>query len=118
MPLPFADPAEVAPPGTTRIQVYVGPGTPFEGPNGRAIAEFTTGLGRTILLVEGPEPVPWTKPMDLPFGPEVTLVRPFSRGIRPRCAVVSVDEYRWIMPADTPEEGLRALVSRNGGKAE
>ena len=35
--------------------------------------DFPDGTSYTILLVEAGEPVPWTKPIDLPYDPEKPL---------------------------------------------
>ncbi len=114
MPKTYAYPGGSLPDGLTRFQVYVGPGAAFEGPGGIRPEEFTDGLARTILVVQGAEPVPWTKPIDLPFGPEVVLVRPHERG--GYYHVVMADASVASLPADTPEETLRALITRNGGE--
>jgi hypothetical protein len=58
------------PPGHTHYQVFVGPGTPFavaEGPHRKR--EFPNGLSAALLVTEGAESVPWTKPEDLRYSP-------------------------------------------------
>ncbi len=114
MPKVYADPDEPLPAGLTRFQVYVGPGAAFESTRQVRPEEFTDTTHRTILVVQGAEPVPWTKPIDLPFGPEVVLVRPHDR--RGYYHVVGADAILHRLPADTPEETLRALITRNGGE--
>jgi hypothetical protein len=114
MPRTFAEEWDNPPSGLTRFQVYVGPGTAFEGNDGHGVREITDGTNRTVLVVEGEEAVPWTKPADLPFGPEVVLVRPHKRG--GFCIVVAADASIHRIAADTPEETLRALITRNGGE--
>ena len=58
----------------TYIQVFVGPGTPFD-PKAkcRIIEADTKGDDIPILIVEAAEPVPWTKPEDIPFDPNAPL---------------------------------------------
>jgi Protein of unknown function (DUF1559) len=113
-PATFADDKDDPSTGLTRFQVYVGPGTAFEGKEGHAVNEIADGTSRTVLVVEGEEAVPWTKPADLPFGPEVVLVRPHKRGSH--YLVVSADASVHKVPADTPEETLRALITRKDGE--
>ncbi len=51
----------------TYFQVFVGAGTAFEGSKGTTLDDFPDGPERTLLVVEAADPVPWTKPMDLPY---------------------------------------------------
>ena len=101
--------------GLTRFQVYVGPDTAFENPQGHTLTDFANGTNNTMLITEGEQRVPWTKPVDLPFGPEVVLVRPHVRNIqsRPGSWVLRADGSCRLVPADTPEETLRAFITRS-----
>jgi len=117
LPAVFADASFKRFDGLTRFQVYVGPGTAFDRPDGAAVF-FRDGAAKTVLITEGEQRVPWTKPIDLPFGPEVVLVRPHVRDL---CTgkgswVLSVDGEVHAVPVDCPEEVLRALITRNGGE--
>jgi WD40 repeat protein/tRNA A-37 threonylcarbamoyl transferase component Bud32 len=61
---------------TTPFQVLVGPDTPF--PPDRPLtypAGFHDGTSNTILVAEAAEPVPWTKPADLPYDTNKPLPR-------------------------------------------
>ncbi len=57
--------------GETYYQVFSGEGSPF-GPMKipRLPASFPDGLSRTGLVFEAGEPVVWTKPADMDFGPK------------------------------------------------
>src|SRR5207253_2180467 len=72
MPVAFGDPTRYRlPPTHTRLQVFVGPGTPFEIAEGpRLKGDFPDGLDQTILIAEGAVAVPWTKPADLDYSPD------------------------------------------------
>jgi hypothetical protein len=62
------------PTGHTRFQIFVGPGTPFavaEGPHRKR--DFPNGLSNALLVTEGAESVPWTKPDDLSYPPDGPL---------------------------------------------
>src|SRR5262245_46018571 len=52
---------------TTYIQVITGVGTPFELGRTVKLTDFRRGSSNTILIMEGAEPVVWTKPEDIPF---------------------------------------------------
>jgi hypothetical protein len=114
----YTDPDHDRSDGLTRFQVYAGPGSAFEAPRPHNLAEFVNGPDKTLLVTEGEQRVPWTKPMDLPFGPDVILVRPFERyrGNRPAFLAVAADACCHIVATATPEETLRALITRNGNK--
>jgi hypothetical protein len=138
MPRSYAAPGSKAsriPPYHTALHVFVGKGTAFEersGPMGTVGSEqgtvgsfkpaiglkipddFPDGTENTLLFVEAGEPVPWTKPQELPYDPDRPLPELqglFRAGFR-ACTVAG--PYRFIRK-DTPEETLRALISRNGG---
>jgi hypothetical protein len=59
------------PPNTTYIHVFVGKDTPFEPGKRISLTDFKrAGTANTLLLVEGGEPVPWSKPADIEFDPD------------------------------------------------
>jgi hypothetical protein len=114
MPVQYADGDPQQSNGQTRAQVYIGPGTAFESPRGHARPDFTGGPGKTVLVVEGQELVPWTKPVDLAFGPQVVFVRPHKRGLeKPYYLVLAADCTVHSVPVGTPGDTLRALITRN-----
>ncbi len=83
MPEVFATPVSPARPGMTRIRVFEGPGTLFNGIRGTRIEEMTDGTSNTVALVTAREAVPWTKPGDLAYGQGKPLGLDFSdeRGV-------------------------------------
>jgi hypothetical protein len=98
----------------TVCHVFVGRGAAFEGREGlRYPEDFPDGTANTILVVEAGEPVPWTKPADLPYEPDQPL--PDLRGIFKDGFRVGLADgsVRWVR-RDTNEATLRAAVTRNG----
>jgi hypothetical protein len=83
MPLAYVHPAEGKPkvPYGTYYQVFVGGGAIFEaGPNRKPLtlkqiddAQKGRGTSNTLLVIEAANPVPWTKPEDLPYAPDQPL---------------------------------------------
>src|SRR5262245_15901791 len=78
LPKVYAPPISGKPakPYTTYYQVFTGPDTVFNPKAtfqrggltfGARIATITDGTSNTILAVEGAQPVPWSKPEDLPY---------------------------------------------------
>src|SRR5439155_13938759 len=57
-------------PHTTFYQAFVGPGAAFEDGMKVKLTNFFDGTSNTLMVAEAAEPVPWTKPDDLPFDPK------------------------------------------------
>ena len=99
----------------TYYQALVGPGALFDGEEGTKIADITDGPGSTIMAVEGAEPVPWTKPQDLPYDREKPLPKvggQFEDGFYAALA----DGAALFISKKVDAETLRALITRNGGE--
>ncbi|MCU0704419.1 MAG: DUF1559 domain-containing protein [Fimbriiglobus sp.] len=104
-----------APPDHTMLKVFVGPGTPFEpGKTVKLADDFPDGLENTFLFVEASDPVPWTKPDDIPFDPKQPVkLRGMFRTLFRGCTADT--RYRYI-PYDADPTAIRAAVTRNGGE--
>jgi hypothetical protein len=117
----------IDPPGLTRYQVFIGPGTAFER-EGLTWYDFPDGLANTLLVVEAGEPVPWSKPADLAYDPEKPLPPlggVFSKPVKVVCYEVRrqlgftacfADGTTRFISSKTDEATLRALITRNGGE--
>ena len=104
------------PPNHTVLKVFVGPGTPFEpGVKLTLKDDFPDGTSNTLLFVEAGDPVPWTKPDDIPFDPNQPIK---LRGLfRTGCRSGAADGTAYYMiPPDCDEAVLRASITRNGGE--
>lgn len=87
--------------GQTFYQGFDGPDAPFwAGKQPKFPASFPDGTSNTIALVEGGEPVTWTKPADLPFDPTGDL---------PKLGGVYGDEF-WVGMCDG---SVRLAVTRH-----
>jgi len=99
----------------TYYQVFHGPGAAFEGQRPLRITTFTDGTSNTILIVEGADAVPWTKPADLAFDPKKPLPKVgamFKDAFLAALADGSVHKLKKTVKENT----LRALITRNGGE--
>jgi hypothetical protein len=77
------------------------------------LQDFSDGLDKTILVVEAGEAVPWTKPDELPFGPDVPLpMLGRGHGFQAVMADTTVAFINEKVSATT----CRALITRNGIK--
>jgi hypothetical protein len=111
--VPPAGRARRMPPHHTVIHVFVGKGAAFEGRQGVPFSDFSDGTSQTLLVVEAGEPVPWTKPGDIPFdadGPLPDLRGLFDFGFRAAMGDGSNRDIRKEMS----EKTLQALITRNG----
>jgi hypothetical protein len=99
----------------TYYQGFVGEGAVFEGKEGIRMAEIRDGTSNTLLVVEGGEPVPWTKPQDLSFDRRKPL--PKLGGLFPEIFYAALcDGSVHGLKKKLDEQTLRALITRNGGE--
>ena len=114
-------------PGLTRYEVFVGPGTAFEQ-DGLTWDDFPDGRANTVLVVEAGQPVPWTKPADLPYDPDKPLpplggvyAKPYhflgyEVGRTPGFNACFADGTTRFLSGKTDEKTVRSLITRNGGE--
>jgi hypothetical protein len=102
------------PPDHTICHVFVGRQAAFEGKEGLHFpADFPDGTSNTIMIIEAGKPVPWTKPEELRFDPDVPLPDlsgPFRDVIR----LCMMDCSQRHIPRDLSDATLRAAITRNG----
>ncbi len=116
IPKTYLLPGETAgPDGLTKYQVFVGPQTMFEEGQRIGIAQVPDGMSNTLLVVEAANGVPWTKPEDLRFDPRGLLPALGGR-FRKGFHAAYADGRVALIPRDTPEATLKALITRNGGE--
>jgi hypothetical protein len=96
---------------TTHFRVFVGKGCAFEGSRGVSLEDFPNGRGKTILVIEAAEAVPWTKPDELSYAPNQPLPRlggQFSSGAY---AAFADGSLQMLYNGDDEQE-LRAMITR------
>jgi RNA polymerase sigma factor (sigma-70 family) len=101
----------------TVYQVFVGPDAAFDGTNPKKFDDIRDGLSHTILLAAAAQPVPWTKPADLPFvagKPLPKLGSMFKEGFH----VAAADGAVLFVARPFNEKALRALITIAGGETE
>jgi hypothetical protein len=109
-------PGKAKEPGLTYYQVFVGKSAAFEdGKRMRLPDDFPDGTMNTILIVEAGQPVPWTKPEDVPFDPDKPVPRVgglFTNHFH----VAFADGTVRCFSKGISELTLRGLITRNGGE--
>jgi hypothetical protein len=98
----------------TYYKVFVGKSAAFEENTPLKIAAFTDGLSNTILAIEAGDPVPWTKPDDIPFDlkkPLPKLAGPF-KGFT---LAVFADGHAMSIPATADPKKLLGSITRDQG---
>jgi len=113
MPKIYASPGVIMKDRTsTYYKVFVGKGTIFDPKNPTTFAKIPAGNANTILLIEGGDPVPWTKPDDIMVDPDKPLPRitgPYKRGLNYVAADVSVH----VMSKNYSQKKLRLAIDIN-----
>jgi RNA polymerase sigma factor (sigma-70 family) len=100
----------------THYRVFTGKDTMFPAQKGLGPADITDGFSNTILIVEAPEAVDWTKPEELEYDAEKPLPK---LGGKPRAngtLVCIADGSVRMLPTTIPEKTLRALITPAGGE--
>jgi hypothetical protein len=102
-------------PHATFYQVFTGPSTPFQGKVGpRMPVTFLDGTSNTILIVEGGEAVPWTKPEDLPYDDKKPLPKLGGQFPDGFFAAFADGAVRFLRK-DADEQTLRWLINPADG---
>ena len=110
----------------TYSQVFNGVGTVFEGRDGVAMGDIRDGTHETLAVVEAWEPVPWTRPIDLPYvsdaqlpplgGVFQTSKRPYDAHGTDGFTTLFADGTVRYLKKKMPETTLRKLITRDGGE--
>jgi hypothetical protein len=103
-------------PFSTYYQVIVGKGAAFEGRRGMRVTEFVDGTSNTILIVEGGDAVPWTKPADVVYDPAGPLPRFGGMNYHDGFMAAMADGSVRPISNKISEQTLRAAITRNGGE--
>jgi hypothetical protein len=101
----------------TVFQVFTGPNTLFPEMGGARIpASVPDGTSNTVLIVEASKGVPWTKPEDIPYRPPQPIAPLLGGHFRSTFLVSLVDGTVRILPQNTPETTLNAMITPAGGE--
>ncbi len=99
----------------TYYQVFNGKGAAFEAGEKITLPSIPDGTSNTIMVVEAADPVPWTKPDDLPFDPPKPLPKLGAEFPDIFLAAFCDGSVREL-PKNIDANKLRALITRNGGE--
>ncbi|MEI7923243.1 MAG: DUF1559 domain-containing protein [Planctomycetota bacterium] len=115
MPKSYACPSHSTPPGMTTYMAVSGKGTMFEPNKGTSLASVLDGTSNTIMLVEGTEPVEWTKPVDIEYNPNDPSAMIGSRHPGGYNVLFADGSVRFLK-LGISRELLKALFSKSGGE--
>jgi beta-lactamase regulating signal transducer with metallopeptidase domain len=115
MPGVFRSPHDEPSSTNTSYFVFTGPETLFAGEEGTQLREVRDGTARTLMLVETKQPVPWTKPEDIPYAAGQPV--PKLGGWVPGEFLAAIADGS-VLPvaADIDEATLRAWITKAGGE--
>jgi hypothetical protein len=95
--------------------VFAGTGALFGGDDGTKLKDIWDGMSWTIMVVEAADPVPWTKPEDLPFNKDKPLPQVGGLFKDTFHAAMGDGSVRRISKNVDPIV-LRALITSRGGE--
>jgi hypothetical protein len=101
--------------GRTIYLGAVGDKTIFGGKAGVTAQDISDGLSNTIMVVEADYSVPWTKPEDLDYDPEIPLNGLGHAHPGVFSALLSDGSVRFLLDSIKPDV-LRGLMTINGGE--
>ena len=115
MPAIFRSPYDDSKSTNTAYAVLVGKGTVFEpSAKGIKISDITDGTSNTLLVVEAKRNIPWMKPEDIPFDPEIPA--PQLGGFVPgKFAAVMADGRTCVFERSKVADILPWMIRRNDG---
>jgi Protein of unknown function (DUF1559) len=117
MPKVFENPGAAAPPGMTYYQLFIGPGTAFNGKTpSRYPASYADGTSNTILVAEAAQPVHWAAPGDMVYSKDVSPLK--QLGFRSPAGALAVFADGSVRPISqaVSEKTLRALITPAGNE--
>lgn len=99
----------------TYYQGFAGKGSFFEPGEKISFVDIPDGTSNTIMIVEAGDPVPWTKPEDLPFDPDKPLPK-LGAEFSDIFNAAFCDGSVHAIHKNIDDKTLRALITRNGGE--
>jgi RNA polymerase sigma factor (sigma-70 family) len=100
----------------TFYQAFAGKGTVFEPGEKIRFVDIPDGMSNTIMIVEAGDPVPWTKPEDLPFDSEKPLPKLGGEFPDVMNAAFCDGSVHALDKKKIDDKLLRLLILRNSGQ--
>ncbi|MFL5342846.1 MAG: DUF1559 domain-containing protein [Gemmataceae bacterium] len=115
MPRQYSTPTEISM-TNTHDRVFTGGGALFDPDKQLKFTDVKDGLANTVMVVEAADPVPWTKPDELPYQPGGPLP-PLGLPTRDSVLVLMADGSVRYVKKTASAASWHAAISRAGGDA-
>jgi len=102
-------------PGITHYRAFVGNGAAFDMVQGIKFAQFTDGTSNTMMVFEGAEGVPWTKPDEIEFDTQKPMLPHLRFEGDKICNILMADGSVRAVPKTLAENVLKLLIQRDDG---
>jgi prepilin-type processing-associated H-X9-DG protein len=99
----------------TNYRVFVGNGAVFDMVQGCKISSITDGTSNTLLVFEGAESTPWTKPDEIEFDPKKPMLKHLRFEDNSVCNILMCDGSVRAVPSKLSENILRLLIQKDDG---
>jgi prepilin-type processing-associated H-X9-DG protein len=99
----------------TNYRLFVGNGAVFDTVQGCKITDIRDGTSNTLMVFEGAESTPWTKPDEIEFDPKKPMAKHLRFQDNSVCNILMCDGSVRAVSSKLSEDILRLLIQKDDG---